>query len=135
MHFSFLFQGVGGTHCLIIRPHPVKDYLKWVFCLHKAISKIHHLFKNHKAYVYTKMKFSNFSRIFIEGQVAVEAFLSRHSDISYQRYVCELFQVPNLSNFYFTFICCFIFLLHSINKLWSQNEIDGRGVDCFKSKN
>ena len=63
----FCFKGVGGTHCLMIRPRPDKDYLKWVFCLHKTISKIHHFFKNHKAYVYTKMKFSNFSRILIEG--------------------------------------------------------------------
>ena len=85
----FCFKGVGGTHCLMIRPRSVKDYLKWVFCLHKGISKIHHFFNNHKVYVYTKMKFSNFQDYIRSAWLGCCCF-----GISYQSYVnCFRFQI------------------------------------------
>ena len=59
----------------MIRPRSVKDYLKWVFCLHKAISKIHHFFNIHKVYVYTEMKFSNFSRLYNKCLAVVVALV------------------------------------------------------------
>ena len=102
----FCFKGVGGTHCLMIRPRPVKDYLKWVFCLHKAISKIHHFFNNHKVYVYTKMKFSFFKNIYRRLDYCWS--FDFPSFWYFIQKVCELFKIPNLSNI--------------------------RRVDCFKSK-
>ena len=127
----FCFKGVGGTHCLMMRPLPVKDYLKWVFCLHKAISKIHHFFNNHKAYVYTKMKFSSFNNVYRRLGYCWSF------DFPYQMYV-NCFRLP----------ICQITALHSgflvpgntqkiLTEIWHQlwDKNDGENVchwNCFQ---